>query len=149
MGWVVAPTAVAEHLSNLSMCMHYGLPPFIMKAAITAMNESTATPALVQELIGRRRNLATPILSRLRGAALYDSGRGMFMLIDVSALGINAFTFSLRLLNDYNVSVLPCDGFGAAGNKLVRVGLCVDDSKLELACEKIVACAEMFYTLNG
>jgi len=66
------------------------------------------------------------------------------MLIDVSDLGITAFQFSMRLLNDYQVAVLPCDGFGPAGKSLVRIGLCVDDAKLESACQKIVDCIATF-----
>jgi len=143
-GWVVAPTEVATHLAHLSMCMHYGLPPFIMKAAEVAIEQSTQTPILVRETIARRRQLATPILNSIRGATLHDSGQGMFMLIDVTDLGISAYTFSMRLLNDYQVAVLPCDGFGHAGNTLVRIGLCVDDSKLEDACKRIVDCVAAF-----
>ena len=66
------------------------------------------------------------------------------MLIDVTALGISAHAFSMHLLNNYDVAVLPCDGFGAAGHKLVRVGLCVDDAKLERACAKVVECVGEF-----
>ncbi len=144
MGWTVAPKEVAAHLTHLSMCMHYGLTPFIMKAATVAIEQSTQTPELVRETLARRRQMATPILKTLRGATLHDSGQGMFMLIDVSELGISAHTFSMRLLNEFNVAVLPCDGFGEAGATLVRVGLCVDDAKLEGACQKIVECVAKF-----
>lgn len=143
-GWAVAPTEVIEHMSHLSMCMHYGLPPFILKAAQVAIEQSTQTPQLVRDTLNRRRQLAKPILQTMRTATLHDSGQGMFMLIDVTALNISAHTFSLRLLNDYQVAVLPCDGFGSAGKHLVRVGLCVDDAKLELACSKIVDCVAKF-----
>ncbi len=144
MGWVVSPPDVAAHLANLSMCMHYGLPPFIMKAAVTAINDAGHTPKLVRDTLSRRRQLAAPILAEIRGATLHDSGQGMFMLIDVTALGVSAYTFSMSLLDEYQVAALPCDGFGQAGNMLVRVGLCVDDEKLETACRKIVQCVERF-----
>lgn len=143
-GWAVSPIEVATHLAHLSMCMHYGLAPFVMKAAEVAIEQSRQTPELVRDTLARRRQIASPILQSVRGATFYDSGRGMFMLIDVSELGITAHAFSMRLLNNYKVAVLPCDGFGHAGNKLVRVGLCVDDSKLEGACQKIVACTDSF-----
>lgn len=140
LGWAVAPAPMAEHLANLSMCMHYGLPPFVMKAAQTAIEQSTKTPMLVRDTLQRRRSLASPILQNLQGATLHDSGQGMFMLLDVTALQVTAHTFSLTLLDNYQVAVLPCDGFGQAGKYLVRIGLCVDDAKLEKACRQIVAC---------
>jgi len=143
-GWTVTPTEVAQHLTHLSMCMHYGLPPFIMKAARVAIEQSTQTPILVRDTLARRRKIAIPILETIRTATLHDSGQGMFILVDVSELGISAYTFSKRLLDDYNVAVLPCNGFGHAGTTLVRIGLCVDDDKLEGACWKIVECAAAF-----
>jgi len=143
-GWTVAPTKVAEHLTHLSMCMHYGLPPFIMKAASVAIEQSTQTPILVRETLARRRKIAIPILENIRIATLHDSGQGMFILIDVSELGISAYAFSKRLLDEHNVAVLPCNGFGHAGAALVRIGLCVDDDKLEGACRKIVECIAAF-----
>ena len=145
MGWAIAPIKVSEHFADLSMCMHYGLPPFIMRAAITAITDSSQTPELVRNTLMRRRHLAAPILQQIKGASFYDSGQGMFMLIDVSALGISAFQFSMHLLDQYKVAVLPCDGFGATGNKLVRIGLCVDDEKLVRACHRILECTETFY----
>lgn len=149
MGWAVAPLAVSEHLSRLSMCMHYGLPPFVMKAAQVAIEQSSQTPKLVRETLNRRRQLATPIINTMRTASVHDSGQGMFMLVDVSALNISAYTFSKRLLDEFQVAVLPCDGFGPAGSQLVRVGLCVDDAKLEWACTRIVECVAAFADSNN
>lgn len=137
-GWVVGPKAMVDHLAYLSMCMHYGLPPFVMKAAITALEQAQDTPIAVRNKLQRRRRIANPILSSMQGATLLDSGHGMFMLIDVSDLGISAREFCFYVLEQHNVSVLPCDGFGRAGRNLVRIGLCVDDQKLELACNRIV-----------
>lgn len=139
-GWAVAPIELTATLSHLSMCMHYGLPAFVMKAAIAALNQSNTTPSVVRELLQRRRQIATPILSKITEAEFIDSGQGMFMLLDVSPLSISARKFGLYLLDNHNVSVLPCDGFGNAGKQLVRIGLCVDDEKLEQACYKIVQC---------
>ncbi len=140
LGWVVGPQALASHLANLSMCMHYGLPPFIMDAAVVAIEQACETPRIVQQTIARRRKIAAPILSKLTGGNFHDSGQGMFMLLDVSALTINAREFALHLLEHHQVAVLPCDGFGRPGDQLIRIGLCVDDQKLRQACERIATC---------
>ncbi|MFP3547980.1 aminotransferase class I/II-fold pyridoxal phosphate-dependent enzyme, partial [Rhizobium sp. SIMBA_035] len=36
-GWVIAPPVLAGHLSNLALCMLYGLPDFIQNAAVVAL----------------------------------------------------------------------------------------------------------------
>lgn len=137
MGWAIGPTDLSEHLANLSMCMHYGLPPFVMEAATVAIEQSTQTPAIVRELLNKRRKIALSELSELSPATLHDSGIGMFIILDVAALNVTALDFALALLEKHGVSVLPCLGFGPTGKYLVRIGLCVDDDKLATACKRI------------
>jgi arginine:pyruvate transaminase len=137
MGWAIGPTTLAEHLANLSMCMHYGLPPFVMDAATVAIEQSTQTPAVVRELLNKRRKIALTELTELSPAKLHDTGMGMFIILDIAPLGVTALDFALQLLEEHNVSVLPCIGFGPTGKYLVRIGLCVDDDKLATACKKI------------
>lgn len=137
MGWAIGPTALSEHLANLSMCMHYGLPPFVMDAATVAIEQSIQTPATVRELLNKRRKIALSELTELSPATLHDTGMGMFIILDVAALNMTALDFALELLETHGVSVLPCLGFGPTGKYLVRIGLCVDDDKLATACKKI------------
>lgn len=137
MGWAVGPEQLSQHLYNLSVCMHYGLPPFIMDAATVAIEQSQATPKSVYSVMQTRRQLALAQLSEIQPAQLIDAGQGMFILIDVEALNTTAFDFAVALLEQEKVSVLPCDGFGPGGRFLVRLGLCVDGEHLVQACRRI------------
>lgn len=137
LGWAIGPIALAEHLQNLSVCMHYGLPPFIQDAAIVAIEQSANTPETVRNVMNERRQLAIEQLQNPEPAKLIDPGQGMFILLDVEALGTTAFDFAVALLDKMDVSVLPCDGFGPGGRYLVRIGLCVDGDELESACKRI------------
>lgn len=136
-GWAIGPDPLSEHLSNLSVCMHYGLAPFVMDAAVTALEKSNETPALVRSVMMARRTLALESLVDLDPVRLLDPGQGMFLLLDVEPMGLDAYTFAMELLERTNVSVLPCDGFGPGGQYLVRIGLCVDGEQLSDACEQI------------
>jgi len=138
-GWAIGPAPLATHLGNLSMCMHYGLPPFIMDAAIAALRDAADTPRTVQQHIAHRRQLVHQHLHPLGKIVLHDSGQGMFVILDVTDLGITAREFALGLLEHCAVAVLPCDGFGPAGRTLIRLGLCVDDEQLVVACQRIVS----------
>ncbi len=137
MGWAVAPSELSGHLANLSMCMHYGLAPFVMDAAIVAIEQSTQTPALVRDLLNKRRKVALSQLGDIAPAVIHDTGMGMFIIVDVEPLQLTALDFALQLLEKHAVAVLPCVGFGPTGQYLVRIGLCVDDEKLASACKKI------------
>ncbi len=137
MGWAIAPKELSGHLANLSMCMHYGLAPFIMDAAIVAIEQSTNTPLLVRELLDKRRHVALTEMGDIAPAVIHDTGMGMFIIVDVEPLKLTALDFAMQLLEKHAVAVLPCVGFGPTGKYLVRIGLCVDDDKLATACKQI------------
>ena len=136
-GWAIGAAPLSSHLYNLSLCMHYGLPPFIMDAATTAIQQATHIPIEVRSMMAARRAIVHKHLLLHGGARLYDARQGMFMLLDVHAMGQSARSFALSLLDQESVAVLPCDGFGESGCALVRLGLCIDDKKLADACDRI------------
>lgn len=137
MGWSITPEPLSEHLYNLAVCMHYGLPPFIMDAAAFAIEHASQTPETVRSVMQTRRSLALSHLTDITPARLIDPGQGMFILIDVEPLHMSAYEFAVGLLDSEKVSVLPCDGFGPGGRFLARIGLCVDGKSLSTACESI------------
>ena len=139
LGWAIGPPPLSSHLSQLSLCMHYGLPTFIMDAAVTALTEGLHVADIVRKQLFRRRRIALNALQQIEPAVLIDSGQGMFMVLDIADMRMSAREFALQLLEHHAVAVLPCDGFGKAGQSLVRIGLCVDDNKLHNACLQIVA----------
>lgn len=136
-GWAIGPAPLAEHLGNLSLCMHYGLAPFVMDAAVVALEQSTETPDIVRNMMRTRRSIAIAAFTDLDPVRLLDAGQGMFVLLDVEPLGMDAYTFAMELLATHNVSVLPCNGFGPGGQYLLRIGLCIDGDALADACNSI------------
>lgn len=141
-GWAIGPEALSSHLANLCLCMHYGLQPFVQDAAVAAIEQAGQISTVVREALARRRQIALAHLVNLEPAKLLDSGEGMFILLDVAPLGISARDFAMHLLDTHDVSVLPCEGFGAGGERLVRIGLCVDDERLETAIRTLTRCVQ-------
>ena len=89
LGWAVTPKALADSLAELSMVMHYGMPPFITDAAITAISEDTSTTEEIRQSMNERRAVAIEHLSKAQGVRLLDAGAGMFLVLDVSDSGLN------------------------------------------------------------
>ena len=138
-GWAVGPRELMEHLYNLSLCMIYGLPPFIMDAATLALQMDSNIAETVRESMNRRRKIATGLLSDLPDVRILEASGGMFAVLDVRSLGIGSMEFTRRLLDQHQVSLLPCDGFGDSGEGLVRISLAVEDELFEEACRRIRA----------
>ena len=142
MGWVVTPSKLADALAELSMIMHFGIPPFIMDAAVTALEEDKDTAENIRLAMNSRRQVCKEILEPLKNTELLDAGAGMFLILDVAGTGLSGEEFALRLLEEHAVATLPCTGFGDGCASLLRIGLCVPEEPLAIACKRIAEFAD-------
>ncbi len=137
LGWVVGPPALMQPLYNLCLCMLYGLPRFIMDAAVVALNQDTHTADAIRQRLQHHRELLLRQLGNIDGLTVHSALGGMFVLLDVRALPVSSREFAQQLLDRYAVAVLPCDGFGATGEGLIRVSLCVAEERLTTAGQRL------------
>ena len=149
LGWVIGPKALLGHLKNLSMCMCYGLSPFIMDAGIAALKSDIDVAKRVRETLGRRRDIVVDTVSSVDGLQVFSASGGMFVVLDIRRLEMAGQDFAWELLNRYQVCVLPCDGFGQSGKGLLRLSLCISDEKIRTACHRIVEFAETIIQKKG
>lgn len=136
-GWMVGPAKLTQHLTNLNMCMTYGLPPFIQDAAVTALEKDRDTAKQVKARLDSNRMILRNELEHMEGTKLFTQGGGMFSILDTRPLGLSSREFCWKLLEQQGVSVLPCDGFGLSGRGLVRISLCESESTTREAVRRI------------
>jgi len=137
LGWVVGPEKLMGHLYNLAMCMTYGLPEFILDAAVTALNSGTETAEDVRRNMDRRRGIVVNALKGIEGLQVYAGMAGMYVIFDVRSLPVSSLQFAREMLDQHKITMLPCDGFGETGKGLVRISLCVSDDQLATACQRV------------
>jgi arginine:pyruvate transaminase len=137
LGWAIAPRPLTRHFYNLNMCMNYGLVGFIQDAAITALELSNEITPVIRENINQRRNVLMESLSKIPRISAVPSSAGMFVMLDVRALNISGQDFCNGLLDEYDVALIPCDGFGESGVGLIRVSACDSPQRLRQASERI------------
>ena len=140
-GWAIGPEPLAEHLSNLSLCMLFGLPDFVQRAAQVALDQDLPEVARMREEYFQRRELVCMALENCPGLKPVRPDGGMFVMVDVRRTGLDAQAFAERLLDDYGVSVLAGEAFGPSAAGHIRLGLVVDQVKLTDACQRIASCA--------
>ena len=136
-GWMVGPEKLTQHLTNLNMCMTYGLPPFIQDAAVTALEKDRDTAKQVKTRLDSNRMILRDELEPTEGAILFAQGGGMFAILDTRPLGLSSREFCWKLLDQQGVSVLPCDAFGLNGRGLVRISLCESETTTREAVRRI------------
>lgn len=139
-GWVVGPEPLAEHLANLSLCMLFGLPDFVQRAAQVALEQDLPEVAQMREEYRQRRDLVCAALEDCPGLRPVRPDGGMFVMVDVRQTGLDAQGFAERLLDGYGVSVLAGEAFGPSAAGHIRIGLVVDQVKLADACQRIALC---------
>ncbi|VVO00901.1 pyridoxal phosphate-dependent aminotransferase [Pseudomonas fluorescens] len=140
-GWVVGPKPLAEHLIHLSLCMLFGLPDFVQKAAEVALDADLPELAQMREEYRQRRDLVCAHLDDCPGLDAVKPDGGMFVMVDIRQTGLGAQAFAERLLEGYGVSVLAGEAFGPSAAGHIRIGLVVDQQRLAEACRRIVRCA--------
>jgi len=137
-GWIIGPPAITKHLSNLIFCMLYGGPPFIQDGVLTALRNDLPEAGAASEAYRHRAALLTQTIAAAPDCnALLPEG-GMFVLFDVRRTRYSATDFAFRLLDEENVAVMPCDGFGASVAGYLRISLTSPESRLEEAGHRIV-----------
>ena len=136
-GWMVGTEKLTQHLTNLNMCMTYGLPPFIQDASVTALKKDHDTAKKVKKRLDINRQILRDELGTIEGAKILAQGEGMFVILDTRPLGISSMEFCMKLLDQQGVSVLPCDGFGLSGRGLVRISLCESEVTTRKAIRRI------------
>lgn len=140
-GWVMGPKPLIDHLEHLSLCMLFGIPDFVQKAAQVALDGNLPEVALMREEYRQRRDLVCASLNHCPGLRVIRPDGGMFVMVDVRQTGLSAQHFAERLLEGYGVSVLAGEAFGPSAAGHIRLGLVVDQLKLAEACRRIALCA--------
>jgi arginine:pyruvate transaminase len=65
----------------------------------------------------------------------------MFVMADVTGLGMEAGAFARELWRETGVAVLDAGAFGAAARGWVRIAFTAGEARLEEACRRIVGFA--------
>jgi len=140
-GWAIAPPQLATHFTDLNLSMLYGLPPFVQDAAEFALRHCPEVPIEMAKDYSARVQRVIAALQDVRAIRIVTPKAGMFILLDVSEMGMSGEDFADRLLTESGVAVLPCAGFGAHLDNYLRMSLCTDNDGLDRACTAIIELA--------
>jgi arginine:pyruvate transaminase len=138
-GWVIGPPELTNHMANLILCMFYGAPRFIQRAAFAALTNEPPLVAEMKKVYARRALLMSAILSTAPLCRVSSPEAGMFIMLDVRGTGMNGDAFAEKLLVEQDVAVLSCEGFGPSASGHLRISLTAPDDLLREAARRIVA----------
>ncbi|MGC1731033.1 MAG: pyridoxal phosphate-dependent aminotransferase, partial [Steroidobacteraceae bacterium] len=136
-GWLVGPEELAGRAELLAMCMLFGLPGFVQEAAITALAGAAEAEARIRDFCRARQARFAAGLRGIAGLKSLEPQAGMFMLLDVTGLGLSGAQFARGLYASERVSVMDGAAFGRSAAGCVRVCFATDEASLDAACARI------------
>jgi octopine/nopaline transport system ATP-binding protein len=145
-GWIVANESLVGHVENLVLSMLYGLPGFVMEAALKAVQSHADVSHGMRDIYRRRRDLVVNSLADCPGISVLNPDAGMFVLLDVRSTGLTSLEFAWRLLREAHVSVLDAAAFGEPAQGFVRLSFTLGEERLAQACQRI---RKFVLVLNG
>jgi len=136
-GWIVGPEDMIEHLTNLATHTTYGVAGFIQDAALFALAQGAAFETEVAEPFRRRRDIALDILRAQNVVKSVPNGGAMYMMLDISATGMDGEAFANALLDAHHIATMPGESFGTAAAGHIRVAMTIEDNAFAAAMQTL------------
>ncbi|WP_342542632.1 pyridoxal phosphate-dependent aminotransferase [Paenisporosarcina sp. FSL H8-0542] len=134
-GFAVGNKEMIEALNLIQDHLFVSLFPAIQHAAVAALNENQLCVSSLVERYENRRNTFINACKRIGWEVEAPTG-SFFAWLPVPK-GYTSQEFADKLLNEADVAVAPGNGFGEFGEGYIRVGLLVDEPRLEEAVDRI------------
>jgi aspartate/methionine/tyrosine aminotransferase len=136
-GWLIGPRELVRHAENLALCVLYGLPGFVQRGALVALEQGEAISEQMRAIYRRRRDLVVDRLAGVSALEVVPAQAGMFVMVDVRATGLSGSDFAWGLLRERGVSVLDASAFGPSAAGYIRLSYACDEAALEEACRRL------------
>lgn len=144
LGFVAAPSALAERLELLVVNGASCTPPFVQRAGLAALTGPQDHLAHTRDRLEQRRDWLVGGLNGIPGIRCARPGGAFYAFPDVRDLlarsGLTTEQLATRLLVDHGVAVLPGTAFGPGGEGYLRLSFAVAPADLDLALDRIRDC---------
>ncbi len=138
LGYCAAPRELAALLRKLQEPQTSCPSAISQKAAEAALTGPQEPIVAMRDAYRERRDVAVAAARDL-GLSVSRTKGTFYMVVDVSASGLEPMDFTLRLLEEGGVSVAPGEVFGPGGAGIVRISLAVEPEPLVEGMRRIAA----------
>jgi len=138
LGYLAAPTKIAERVVAIHGHIVTGACSFIQRAAALAMRDPRTEKSIAEMAAEylKRRDFVANQLGKITSCV---RPKGTFYAFpDISKCGLTSEKFSLELLERARVAVVPGDSFGPSGEGFVRLSFATSMENLEKAFSRMI-----------
>jgi aminotransferase len=135
-GWLAAPAEIIEGILKIHQYTIMTAPTVAQDAALVALVEGEPDVARMLAEYDRRRRLVVDAFNAM-GLETFEPRGAFYAFPRITSTGLDADTFSRRLLEEEHVAVVPGDAFGPSGAEHVRACYATSYERLEEALARI------------
>jgi aminotransferase len=135
-GWLAAPAEIVEGILKIHQYTIMTAPTVAQDAALVALVEGEPDVARMLAEYDRRRRLVVDGFNAM-GLETFEPRGAFYAFPRITSTGLDAETFSRRLLEEERVAVVPGDAFGPSGAEHVRACYATSYERLEEALVRI------------
>ena len=128
-GYVVANEAIAKIIAKIQEPMISCVASPVQKAAEAALTGPQECIRSMRDSYRERRDAVVALLKE-EGNYVYTPRGAFYIMVDVSAAGLNSRQFALNLLETCQVAVAPGTAFGHLGDHFVRISMATEKGLL-------------------
>ncbi|SIQ11722.1 arginine:pyruvate transaminase [Rhizobium sp. RU35A] len=140
-GWAAGPEEFCSRLLPVSETMLFGVQPFISDMTALALSRDFPTAGIMRKNYKRRAGVVEATLAGSNLLKPMMPEGGMFVVVDVTATGLDGADFAHELLHTEKVAVMPGSSFGHQAAGFIRISLTVPDEVLEEAVRRMATLA--------
>ena len=137
LGFVAAPTALADPLAQLITNSVSCVPPFIQLAGAKGLLEDQSESRAMMDDFRRRRDIFISGLNEVEGISCQYPDGAFYAFPNVSQIPMSADDFADYLLDEVGVATLPGSAFGVHADKHLRMCFANSVENLERAVDLI------------
>ena len=135
-GWLAAPADIVEGILKIHQYTIMTAPTVAQDAALVAITEGEPEVARMLAEYDRRRRLVVDRFNAM-GLETFEPRGAFYAFPRITSTGLDAETFSRRLLEEEHVAVVPGSAFGPSGDQHVRACYATSYERLEEAMDRI------------
>ena len=131
LGYVCAPKHIFEQILKIQQYIMLSAPTMAQYGAIEALDKCISDmECMVKEYNHRREYLLNSF--KEIGIDCFDARGAFYLFPSIRKLGLTSRELCLKLLNEYNVLVVPGTAFGDSGEGFIRISYATNMDRLKV-----------------
>ena len=135
-GFACAPVELIEAMMKIHQYSILCAPIMSQEAAVEALERGEPAMLKMRQEYELRRNYITSALNEM-GLECFKPRGAFYVFPKIASLGVSSKDFSLRLLREKKVAVVPGTAFGAGGEGFVRCSYATALDQIKIAMTRI------------